>query len=144
MVSSFTKSFRCELLTPTETAYRSDAVSVVFPAVDGSVGVLGGRAPLVAMIGSGRLVVVGPSGSREEFYVAGGFAHVRENRMTILAEECTALKDLDPEKVWDELQSARSAAALTDAEFAAREQAIAAARVKFALAQEKHKPRERA
>ncbi|MHC4294658.1 MAG: FoF1 ATP synthase subunit delta/epsilon, partial [Planctomycetota bacterium] len=134
MVSYFTKSFHLEVLTPAECTASVDAVSVVFPAVDGQVGVLSGRAPLVAMLGAGLLIAELLSGAKHEFYVAGGFAHVRNDRMTILAEECIPIDQMDTEAIWDELQTARKMPAKTDEELAIRQRAVAAAKLKFAIA----------
>ena len=135
MESPFGKSFSLEVLTPTSCTCRMDVVSVVFPAVDGQVGVMTGRAPLVAVVGCGRLIVEPVSGKGREFFVAGGFAHVHENAMAVLAEECIPLEDMDAEAIWEELEQARHMPVETDEHWTQRDKAIDVARLKFSLAQ---------
>jgi F-type H+-transporting ATPase subunit epsilon len=134
-MSPYSRAFCCEVFTPYGPVSTAEALSASFPALDGQVGILAGHAPLVAALGAGQLSIVSPGDERQEFYVAGGFLQVRENAMTVLAEECVAVADIDPEAAWDELTQAQSLPAETDAEYARRERAVAAAREKFRLAQ---------
>ena len=94
---------------------------------------------MIAMIGAGTLVAVSTEGEKEVFYISGGFAHVRENEVTILAEECIRQADIDPEQAWEQLQEARMMPTTNDEELAAREQAVLAANAKFTLAQKLRK-----
>jgi len=141
MVSGYRKPFSLEVLTPDGCACRMDAISVIFPSTDGQVGVLGGRAPLVAMIGVGRLRAESTEGVSLEFFISGGFAHVRENLMTVLAEECLPTEQIDAEQAWDELQRAKRTPARTAEERAAHRQLVEAARIKLKIAQGAHKRR---
>ena len=59
------------------------AGSVVMPAFDGLVGVLKGRAPLLAKLGIG-IVKLTAGGEERKLFVDGGFAQVRANKVTIL------------------------------------------------------------
>jgi F0F1-type ATP synthase epsilon subunit len=80
------RTFRCRVLTTEEAILDVEAVSVVFPAADGMVGVLTGRLPLVAALGAGRVIVRRP-GRQYRVFVEGGAAHMRNNVLTILAEK---------------------------------------------------------
>jgi F-type H+-transporting ATPase subunit epsilon len=102
------KRFCLEVHTPSGKVAGVDAVSVVFPATDGMVGVLANRSPLVAQLGSGRLDVEQPDGKRLEFFVAGGFVQIRDNAMTVLAEECLPVANLDAEAARVELVAAEA------------------------------------
>ena len=128
-------TFSCEILTPRGPVCSVDAASMTLPASDGQFGVLPGRAPLAALIGSGMLVIEKPDEQRLEFYVQGGFASMADDVATVLAEQCTPLPELDPEAIWQELQDARKIPAHTDEEFEARDRLIDAARDKFRIAQ---------
>lgn len=75
------------VLTPVGPVFEGDAVSVVLPAVDGQVGILAGRAPLIAMLNKGLLVIEQPDDVRRGLRVEGGFAEMRDNRLTVLAEQ---------------------------------------------------------
>ena len=81
------KTFRCSLLTPRQPVLEVDATMAVFPGPDGLVGVLPHRAPLTAVLGAGVLMI--RSTPKEHYYtVRGGIAHMRDNVLTILAEQC--------------------------------------------------------
>jgi len=134
-MARYRRPFPCEVLTPDGRVCAIEAVSAVFPASDGLVGVLGGHAPLVAMVGAGPLVVQELKGPVHEYYVAGGFAHVRDGALTILAEECIRLEDADREAAWEEIRRARALPAETDEEVVRRDQRLAVARTKFAVVQ---------
>ena len=131
----YRKQFQCDVLTPEKRLCSVSTVSVVFPSSDGQVGILGGRAPMVARVGAGPLTVFLPDESRECYYIAGGFAQMREDRLTILAEECIPVEQLDGEKAWDEIRKAKAREATTRDEIAERSEAIRVARVKFRLSQ---------
>ena len=88
-------NFCVEIYTPGGSVCKTDVVSLVFPGVDGEIGILAGRSPLVAMLGAGRMRVQEPGGKEHRFFVAGGFAQVRDNAVTLLTEECLAVEEID-------------------------------------------------
>jgi F-type H+-transporting ATPase subunit epsilon len=134
-MGKYTKAFRCEVLTAEGEGFvTTEAQVVVFPGADGQVGVLADRAPLIAAVGAGVLTVVEPAGQRE-YYVAGGFARVGENRMTLLADECMPIERIDPEQAWDEIEAARRLPADTREAAERRRERLDRARTKFRLAQ---------
>ncbi len=72
--------------TPERTIYKGDADMVVAPAWDGEVGILRNHAPLMVLLGEGRLRV--KSGKDEmAFHVSGGFLQVVDNRVSVLSEQ---------------------------------------------------------
>ena len=134
-MARYRKPFPLEVLTPEGRLRAAEVVSVVFPASDGLVGVLGGHGPLLTLMGAGPLTIEELQGRTHEYYVAGGFAHVRDGALTILAEECAALEDIDREAAWQEIEQARALPAETDEELARREQRLTVARTKFSVVQ---------
>ncbi len=141
-VPDYRKPFRCEVITPDGRAFAGEATSAVFPAPDGLVGVLGGRGPLVMLLGSGPLTVREPGGAWTSYFVAGGFARFCDNVLTLLAAVCTPVHEIDPEAAWREIQQAAALSRETPAEEARREEALKAARDKFSLAQKYRKETE--
>lgn len=131
----YRKQFYCDVLTPEKRLCSASTVSVVFPSSDGQVGILGGRAPMVARVGAGPLTVFLPDESQECFYIAGGFAQMREDRLTILAEECIPVEQITRESAWSEIQKAKARPDGTRDEVVERAEAIRIARVKFRLSQ---------
>ena len=137
----YRKPFRCEILTPAGRRCACEAVSVVFPAMDGQYGVMGGRTPLVTMLGAGMLSVEPVSGESLEFFMTGGFATVRENTLIILADECETVSEIDREEAWEAIAQARAMPGETDEEFELRREALDLARKRFAIVQTKGKGR---
>jgi F-type H+-transporting ATPase subunit epsilon len=77
------------VLSPEATVYEGEADQVIAPAYNGSLGILRGHAPLMALLGEGSLRIT--SGGRELRYtVAGGFLQVADNQVTVLSERAEA------------------------------------------------------
>ncbi len=87
-------SFQFTLTTPQGKVLDIPAASVQFPAHDGMVGILPGRAPLVMKLGIGPLRVdvadsnKGAGGTRQ-FLVEEGFAHMVGAKLTLLTTRAT-------------------------------------------------------
>jgi F-type H+-transporting ATPase subunit epsilon len=121
-------SFHLSVVTPEREVLSLEARFVAFPAYDGEMGILAQRAPLLAKLGAGLLRVDEAGGGKRRLFIAGGFAQMVDNKLTLLTEEA-----LEPEKVTAELaKSALTAAARlpnrTDAESQRRLQATVRAR----------------
>lgn len=139
MASKYTRTFCYEALTPDGHVSSGEAVFMMVPAPDGELGILAGRAPLVALLSGGIMLVQSADGSEQKFYVAGGYVHVRDNGVTVLAEECVPADWIDAEEAWQELQQAKARVVTTETEVEARDLAVRAARTKFNLAQQKRR-----
>ncbi len=132
---SYSKAFRCDVVTPEGTVFSGELVGAKFPAQDGLIGVLGGRGPLVMLLGSGPFSVRQTNGDEALYFVAGGFAQFQNNALTLLAEQCQAVQDIDPEAAWQEILKAQKLPAETDEQKEICEEALEAARTKFNMAQ---------
>ena len=128
-------SFRCQVLTLQGTALACEAVSVVYPALDGLAGVLGRAGPVTAVLGAGPLAVRKAGGERVAFFVAGGFARIRDDVATILADECVPAGRLDAAGARKQLQAALAQPARTDEQVEARQRALQVARARLRLAE---------
>jgi len=73
------------VISPERTIFEGDADSVVVPAWDGELGILRGHAPLMALLGAGR-IRIRRGGQTEMFEVNGGFLQVINNRVSVLSE----------------------------------------------------------
>ena len=82
------KTFSCSVVTPERAVLECDATFVALPAHDGEIGILFNRAPLLCRLGDGRLRVESDT-EKHVLHVAGGFAEMVANRLTILTEEAT-------------------------------------------------------
>ena len=82
-------ALKFELVTP-ERLYRSDDVyMVVVPGTEGDFGVLEGHAPVMSTLRSNATLEIYASAGAvpERLTIAGGFAEVNENGLTVLAEQ---------------------------------------------------------
>ena len=78
-------SIRLEIVTPERMLVREDVDEVVVPGEDGYLGVLPGHTPLVATLRQGDLWYR-KGADKTHVDIAGGFAEVLPDRVTILAE----------------------------------------------------------
>ena len=82
-------ALKFELVTP-ERLYRSDDVyMVVVPGTEGDFGVLEGHAPVMSTLRSNATLEIYASAGAvpERLTIAGGFAEINENGLTVLAEQ---------------------------------------------------------
>jgi len=127
------KTFRCQVVTPERVVLDKETTFVALPAFDGELGVLAGRAPLIARLGSGELRVEGPGG-KERLFVSGGFAQMASDRLTLLTEEARAIAELTKGAVAADLDKALAMASAGEAAAGAKERAVTRARAKLRLA----------
>jgi F-type H+-transporting ATPase subunit epsilon len=128
--------FRYEILTPHGRVGSGTTVGVVLPAVDGAIGILARRAPMVAAMGTGRMTLHGTDGRSVAYFVSGGFAQVHQGALTVLAEQCTPAEFISPQAAQAELEQARALPTETPADWCRRERAIALALSKLRLTED--------
>jgi len=128
-----TNTFHFSVVTPERAVLEGDATFAAVPAHDGELGILKDRAPLLYRLGAGLLRVDTTEGKRALF-VAGGFAQMVDNRLTILTEVARELDKLDRAGAERALADAKAMKGVTDAEHKARQRALASARAQLRLA----------
>jgi F0F1-type ATP synthase epsilon subunit len=69
------------------------------------------------------------------YFIAGGFARFQNNALTILAEQCQPVQEIDPEEAWKDIVKAQDLPRDTPEQKEIREEALKAARGKFNMAQ---------
>lgn len=77
---------KVSVVSPEKVLFDGEAASVVVPAYDGLLGILPRHAPMLALLGAGRLTVRGVEGERV-FTVSGGFVQVRGNAVRVVTEK---------------------------------------------------------
>lgn len=86
--------FRLEVVTPSRQLVSEEVAEVTAPGVDGEFGVLLGHTPFLTMLGVGELMY--KIGSEERFLaVRRGFAEVKHEKVTVLAEEAEFPSEID-------------------------------------------------
>ena len=82
------KSLQVEVVSHEGRLWHGAALSVQVPTVDGSLGVLPGRQPLLAQLSEGT-VTVSRADEVVSFQVTGGFASVDSDFVTVVADHAT-------------------------------------------------------
>jgi F-type H+-transporting ATPase subunit epsilon len=127
-------SFHCTVVTPEGKALECDALSAVFPAYDGEMGILPHHAPLLTLVGIGLFRAKTARGETKRLYIDGGFAQVTGDKLTLLTERARKLEDLDAETAATLLEEARGMEAVDDEAVETRDRAYERARVQRRLA----------
>jgi F-type H+-transporting ATPase subunit epsilon len=121
-------------VTPERTILDVRVRSVVVPLFDGEIGILPGRAPLVARLGYGELRFNRPGEPTERFYVDGGFLQVRDDQVSILTSRALPLAQLTAETARGDLDRALALTPTSPAQFQEKDRAMASARAQLRLA----------
>ncbi|MSR36874.1 MAG: ATP synthase F1 subunit epsilon [Gemmatimonadetes bacterium] len=79
-------TLRVRVVSPEKIVYAGEAGGLVAPAWDGMVGILPGHAPMIVLLGMGKLTIERVGGGAEEYHVAGGVLKVEKNEVVILTE----------------------------------------------------------
>src|ERR1700689_3885503 len=80
---------RCVIVTPERAVLDDPADFVVLPMIDGELGVLPEHLALIGRLGRGELRIT-RAGAVQKWQVAGGFAQVRANVITVLTSRATS------------------------------------------------------
>ena len=118
-----------ELVTPERLLLSEPAEMVVVPGSEGLFGVLPRHAPFLSTLKPGVLEVYEGGKVKERIFVAGGFAEVPPERLTVLAERAVLVADIDRAAVETRIEALKDdlAAAKSDAERAQVAEALEAA-----------------
>lgn len=108
------------LVSPERELFAGPVDQVDVPGTEGDLGILPNHSPLMAAIRTG-VITVTDAGVTTQYFVAGGFADVTPEGLTILAERAVAMDDFDRSGLDAEISEAEAALAdLTgDAQLAA-------------------------
>ena len=88
------KTFKLQVVAPDKPAISADATLVVLPGEVGEFGVMAQHMSLLSALKPGTMRIVGEQ-KRELFFIAGGFAEVHGNSVTVLAEEYEPAGEID-------------------------------------------------
>jgi F-type H+-transporting ATPase subunit epsilon len=127
-------SFQCTVVTPEQQAFDASVTQAILPAHDGLVGILTNRAPLLVKLGIGPLRLDLAGGQKQFFFVDGGVAQMKDNKLTIVTGEATAADEIDYEAARAEYAEAAARRATDDQTSRARERQLTRARVKQSMA----------
>lgn len=103
------KSFHLSVVAPDRSVVEEDVFSLVAPGTEGYFGVMADHVPLIAALKPGLLEYLDGTNQRHFVYVGGGFAEVRSNKVTVLADEAERAVEIDVQSAEHELEEARRA-----------------------------------
>ena len=125
-------TFHLSVITPERAVIETDATFAALPAHDGELGILKNRAPMLYRLGAGLLRADTVDGKRALF-VAGGFAQMVDNRLTVLTETARELDQLDRGAAEKALAEALAMKGVSDSEYNAKQRAVESARAQLRL-----------
>ncbi|MBF0270833.1 MAG: ATP synthase F1 subunit epsilon [Magnetococcales bacterium] len=82
-----------ELVTPEALLFSEESLLVTAPGAEGYFGVMAGHAPFVTLLKPG-ILTVGDGDDAKHFVVAGGFADVMPEKVTILTERALSREQI--------------------------------------------------
>ena len=98
-----------ELVSPAKLLVSSKVDMVVVPGSEGDFGALAQHAPMITTVRPGVIDIHDGGKVSSSIFVAGGFAEVNEERITVLAEEAIPVGELTAEMAEARKKSAREA-----------------------------------
>lgn len=127
-------AFQCIVVTPEQQVLDETVTQAILPAHDGQLGILTGRAPILVKLGAGSLRVDVQGGQSRTFFVDGGIAQMKGNKLTVLTDEATPASEIDAETARAEYAEAAARVPTDDKTKKDRERALRRARAKQTLA----------
>ncbi|HUU46292.1 MAG TPA: F0F1 ATP synthase subunit epsilon [Acidobacteriota bacterium] len=100
-------TYHLSIVTPEETVFDQEIVSLIVPGVKGYLGVLAHHAPLITPLQPGKITIRLPDESELILAVAGGFLEVANNKATILADAAEPADQIDRDRAAQALERAR-------------------------------------
>jgi len=98
-----------ELVSPERLVKSLSVGMVVVPCSEGDIGVLPGHTPLIGTVRPGVVDIHEDGKVLESIFVSGGFVEVTPERCTLLAEEATAVGDLNQDEAQARLDAGKTA-----------------------------------
>ncbi len=96
-----------ELVSPAKLLVSLPVDMVVVPGSEGNFGALARHAPMITTVRPGVIDIHDEGKITNRIFVAGGFAEVNGERITVLAEEAIPLEDLSREMIDERLSKAQ-------------------------------------
>ena len=127
-------AFQCTVVTPDQQAFDASITQAILPAHDGLIGVLTGRAPLLVRLGAGPLRLDQAGGRSQYYFVDGGVAQMKDNKLTIVTGEAIASDQIDYDAARAEYAEANAAKPTDEASMKDREHRLQRARAKQSMA----------
>jgi len=100
-------SLKISILTPERPFWNGQAEEIILPTETGEMGVLKNHAPIITGLDVGAMLIR----TKEEwnsYAIMGGFALVKQNQVTILANEAEAAETINSEEAKNAFELAKT------------------------------------
>ena len=77
---------KLEIITPEQTLFSGEVTLVQLPGIDGSFEILNDHAPMIAVLGKGKIKAQDAQKQLQYFEIKGGVVEVLRNKVLVLAE----------------------------------------------------------
>ena len=98
---------QCALVSPERQLASMQVTSVQIPGADGDMTAMASHAPTITTLRPGVLTVEGPEGTTE-YVVTGGFAEIRSDGVSVLAERALPKGDMTQERLDEMMDEAQN------------------------------------
>ncbi len=126
-----TGGLKCVVVTPEKAVLDETVDFIAVPMLDGELGILPGRQPLIGRLGYGELRTQSGNQTRR-FYVDGGFVQVRHNVVTLLTSKAIPAELLSADAARTNLSKAQQPVAPEAQDAQAKDQLRARAQIRIA------------
>nr|YP_009237956.1 ATP synthase CF1 epsilon subunit [Pseudomuriella schumacherensis]AMO01382.1 ATP synthase CF1 epsilon subunit [Pseudomuriella schumacherensis] len=99
-------SLQISILTPERPFWTGQAEEIILPTETGEMGVLKNHAPIITGLDVGAMLVR-TKDEWNSFAIMGGFAVVKKNKVTILANEAESAEKIDTDEAKNAFESAK-------------------------------------
>jgi F-type H+-transporting ATPase subunit epsilon len=127
-------AFQCVVVTPEQQVLDESITQAIVPGHDGLIGILTDRAPLLTKLGLGSLRLDHANGAKSFYFIEGGVAQMKGNKLTILTNEATPASEINAETARAEYAEAAARRGTDEKTTAEREKQMARARAKQEVA----------
>ena len=100
---------RIDIATPTKSWIGKDVDMAVVPSVEGDIAAMPEHAPVLMLLRGGLVTLYEGEQPTDRLYVSGGFAEIRGDRCTVLADEVLPPEDIDRADAEHRLADAQAA-----------------------------------
>ena len=125
--------FKVTLVTPEQQLLDGEVTYASIPAHDGQIGLMPGRAPLVAKLGDGALRLDYVEGGSRWFFVGGGFAQMKDDILSLVADEAMPADEIVVSTAEADMKAALAKTAHSDEEIDRKLRSIERARQMVAV-----------
>jgi F-type H+-transporting ATPase subunit epsilon len=119
-----TMAFQCTVVTPEAQILDQQITGATVPGFDGMIGIETGRAPILLRLGAGKLTLHVSGKTDVVYFIEGGVAQMKDNKLTILTDKASSLDSLKADEARKELETLRNPGAMDEEQFATHQKKV--------------------